>query len=43
MGLSAAMATADGLEGRNRKLARILLGVALFLMVISIITVLTRN
>jgi hypothetical protein len=43
MEVSAAMATVDGLEGRNRKLGRILLGIVLFLMVVSIIRVLTHN
>ncbi len=37
------MATADGLEDRNRKLGGILIGVVLFLMAIAIIGVLTLN
>jgi hypothetical protein len=40
---SVAMATADGLEDRNRKLGGILIGVVLFLMAIAITVVLTRN
>jgi len=43
MGVSAAMAPVDGVEGRNRKLGGILLGVVLFLMAIAITVVLTRN
>jgi hypothetical protein len=39
----AAMVTADSLEDRNRKLGGILIGVVLFLMVIAITVVLTRN
>jgi hypothetical protein len=40
---SGAMATADGLEDRNRKLGRALIGVMLLLMAIAIIGVLTLN
>ena len=43
MGVSATMAAADGLAGRNRKLGLIFLAVVLLLMVVSIITVLTHN
>ncbi len=43
MGFRSSMATVDVLEGKNRKLGGILIGVVLLLMVVAIIGVLTLN